>query len=179
MPTPVSLTLDVSHTSSPVFSQEMCHSTVPDLVYLKAFERILLKICFILRSSPHSSEGRVSSINNLNLIGFSSIRMVLSVIVSLIRLGKSYTTGFNSNFPVSIFEISRMSFIIPNKTIPAVYTFSMFSFSSPDIFPSRVNSDNPITALSGVRISWLIVARKVLLDFELSSAFTFRAAISS
>ncbi len=104
-----------------------------------------------------------SSMSSTKSMGFSPLRIILWVTVSFITLGVSYSTGTNSNLPASILEISRTSLTRPRRLAPALAIFSTFSLaSSPNPPSSRVSSERPITALSGVRISWLILAKNLL-----------------
>ena len=70
--------------------------------------------------------------------------------------------GMKSNFPASILETSRISLIRPSKCCPLelmrLTYCSCFSLSGPRLFSSR-DSENPKTLLSGVRNSWLMVAK--------------------
>jgi hypothetical protein len=63
------------------------------------------------------------SISRINLTGLEPICIILSCTVSFIRLGISYSDGFISIFPVSIFDKSKMSFIIPKRLFPELYIF--------------------------------------------------------
>ena len=71
------------------------------------------------------------------------------------------TVGRTSILPASIFARSRISLIISRSIRPELRMFSTYRFcfgSSDSIEPST--SEKPMMLLSGVRSSWLIVARK-------------------
>ena len=75
------------------------------------------------------------------------------------------------SLPASIFEKSRMSLMIVRSASPESLIVSRQScWSSLRCVPSKI-SDMPMMPFNGVRISWLIVARK--------SAFVFVAASAS
>src|SRR4051812_895001 len=74
--------------------------------------------------------------------------------------------GSSSIRPASIFDRSRMSLMsesrcFPEERMSSRYSFC-FSFTSPKM-PCDSTSENPMTALSGVRSSWLMFARNSLL----------------
>ena len=72
--------------------------------------------------------------------------------------------------PASIFETSRMSLISPSRVAPAWWispTYSRSRSGSGSSTPSRLS---PTTALSGVRISWDMLARNWLFRWLAASA---------
>ncbi len=76
----------------------------------------------------------------------------------------------NSSSPASIFEISRMSLIRIRSVSPARLKISTYSRCSLFSSVSESRSAIPMIAFMGVRISWLMFARKLLLAAFASSA---------
>ena len=97
---------------------------------------------------------------------------------SLITLFNSKSVSMNSIVPASIFDKSRMSLMSCSSKVllfSMMLTYSCFSSSS----SVEANiPENPTMALSGVRISWLMLARNA--DFSLfDSSARFLAETSS
>ena len=100
---------------------------------------------------------------------FSCICLQIPSISSLM----SVCANVNSIVPASILERSRISSISCNNKIlllEIIFTNSCFSSSS-SVW--QTISENPTIAFSGVRISWLILARKADFSRLDSSAFSF------
>jgi hypothetical protein len=77
--------------------------------------------------------------------------------------------------PASILEKSRMSLMIESRLSPESRTVSAYSRCSPVRgVPSR-SSVMPMTPFMGVRISWLMLARKALLALLADSASSLAA----
>ena len=92
--------------------------------------------------------------------------------IAVLLLARSKTlTGIDSisSFPAMILEKSSMSLIMVNKDSPELYMvlayWRCFLLRSVDLSSSL----NPIMPFNGVRISWLIMARKAFFE-RLSSA---------
>ena len=79
----------------------------------------------------------------------------------------------NSKVPASIFDISRISFTNCIRRSAFILIISWYCVFSSSVFALPITSANPVIAFSGVRISWLMLARKA--DFAISafSAFSF------
>ena len=78
-----------------------------------------------------------------------------------------------STSPASTFEMLIMSFMILSIRAPLFSMISMYSCcTSPDNLGSFKSSVNPRIPFIGVRISWLIFARKADFKRSLSSAFS-------
>ena len=75
------------------------------------------------------------------------------------------------NWPASIFEKSSISLITDSSESPEVRITSTYSFCSSVNSVSRSNLVIPITPFIGVRISWLIFARNLLLARFADCAF--------
>ncbi len=100
---------------------------------------------------------------------FSCICLQIPSINSLI----SVCANVNSIVPASILERSRMSSISCNNKI-LLLEMIFYKFFSLFLFLRLANHfENPTIAFSGVRISWLILARKADLSRLDSSAFSF------
>ncbi len=72
--------------------------------------------------------------------------------------------------PASIFEKSRMSLITPSSASPEVAAVLASSRCSLSRSVCSRSSVIPITPLSGVRISWLMLARNSDFEREASTA---------
>ncbi|MNN14610.1 hypothetical protein D3C81_1276840 [compost metagenome] len=89
-------------------------------------------------------------------------------------------SGLRLRCPDSIRAMSRMSPIRSSKSFAELYATSMAGRSGCCwSMRLRVNSSMPMIAFIGVRISWLIVARNVLLARFASSARSFAHRKSS
>ena len=77
---------------------------------------------------------------------------------------------WNSSVPASIFEMSRMSPISCRSRLELVSMMSMNCCFSSSVSASPISLAKPTMALSGVRISWLILARNAVLSRSDSSA---------
>ena len=74
--------------------------------------------------------------------------------------------------PASIFDRSRISLRMPRSALPELRTVSAYSRCSAVSEVSRRSPVMPSTPFMGVRISWLIMARKSLLARAACSAAT-------
>ena len=120
------------------------------------------KICFTLGSSPRIHSGNDGS--NFMRIGTS-----LTVFADLQTRTDASTNCLRSivfseilSSLASIFEKSRISVIKLSKWLLESQIILAYSNCSGFKDVSRIKSDMPIMALSGVRISWLMVAKNVL-----------------
>ena len=97
---------------------------------------------------------------------------------SVMTLFSSKSVSMNSIVPASILERSRMSLISCNNKVLLLSIMLTYScFSSSASVEARI-PENPTMALRGVRISWLILARKA--DFRrLDSSARFLAETKS
>ncbi len=90
----------------------------------------------------------------------------------------SNSTSSSSRWPDSIFEKSRMSLMMPSRWRPEFCTASAKWRCSALSEVSSSNSVMPSTPFIGVRISWLMVARKSLLAWLAASAASFARSSS-
>jgi len=84
-----------------------------------------------------------------------------------------------SSFPLSTLEKSRISFMIDNSESPLHLIVSKLLRCSGFSSVSRMRSAKPIMAFMGVRISWLILARKSDFALAADSAISFAFLSSS
>ena len=86
-------------------------------------------------------------------------------------------SGWISSFPASTFEKSRISSRIVNNDSADPYAVARNPFCSSVSSVSRARPVIPMMPFIGVRISWLIFARKALFARVASSAASCRSAI--
>ena len=88
--------------------------------------------------------------------------------ITSIRLKGSSSS---SNIPASIFEKSRISFIMLRRELDSIRIVLKISFCLSSRSVALISSAMPMIPLRGVLISWLIFARKMLLArFAVSAA---------
>ena len=159
-PIPVSTTSIRTRTRGPAGSADARTSTRPASVNLTAFATRLVTTCESLVGSPQSTCGRDGS--QATVRSRPRLRAVSPsmVVTSSSRVSTSKSSRSSSNRPASIFEKSRMSLMMPSRVRLAPCTpVASRCCSGVSVVRSR-RSLSPMTPLSGVRISWLIVARK-------------------
>ena len=161
IPTPVSETLKRMVTwSASSFSRMARIITSPFSVNLMALPARLTIIWRRRPGSPHSSEGTSECIIQRYSSSFSwAFHASTSPISSKVVL-KSKSIISRSTFPASIFDRSRISFIIDKR--PSALRFMEVAYSCCSDVRSVFfnNSIMPMMPFKGVRISWLIFARK-------------------
>ena len=144
----------------------------PAFVHFTALVRKFIHTCLSrLLSKTTKQSGKESSILNLTagFIIFGNT-VVYNSPETFARLNRSHLRSIT---PDSILDRSRISLINRNNNslfdwiIPA---YSSFSSGSSQVVNS---SEKPTIAFKGVRISWLILARKADLSRSESSAFSF------
>src|SRR5258705_9690148 len=158
IPTPVSVT-ETSTSPSPRATRTSI--LPPSGVNLMAFERRFNSTCLTFRSSARMSATR-SSMTWWRAMSRRSARSRTRVTAFWIAWGKSNSLASSSIRPASIFDRSRMSLMRdsrcrPDSRMSCRYSVC-FSLMAPNI-PWASTSENPMTALSGVRSSWLMLAR--------------------
>ena len=119
----------------------------------------------ILHSGKQSSNCTANPLDSAR----NDIARTISSIISLTSTGAST----NSIVPVSIFDRSRISLInwrSKSLLFSMIWMYSSFSLSSSTVASSF---EKPTIAFSGVRISWLILARNTDLRRLDSSACSF------
>ena len=159
IPMPVSATLTVIRTRSPVRSADARTTTSPSSVNFTALAVRLSSTWANRTGSPQTMSGTVASQAATRSRPFSRADSpsMLSTWSKTGRTAKS--TRSSCSLPASILEKSRMPLIRPSSDRLATCTpeASCSWRGSRRVRSSR--SVRPITPLSGVRISWLIVAR--------------------
>ena len=137
----------------------------PSGVNLMALEARLSSICFTLPGSASTSPASTTVDCSAMLFVAASGSIVLMTwstdSATDIMLSRS------SIWPASTFERSRMSLIKPSRCLPLVVIWPtnrlrVASSNCPSL-ASLSSSEKPMIELSGVRSSWLMLARKTLL----------------
>ena len=129
-------------------------------------------------SRSHWSRGR-SPGSQLTLSPFFRASGRIVATASRMSWAGSTSAMMSRTRPASILEMSRIEVMSWRRFSPFSMMIPRYSFCSSvsgPPSPSSIISEYPITLVSGVRSSWLIVARK--LDFSRSSSFS-RAKLSS
>ena len=148
----------------------------PSWVFLMALERKLNSTCVILFRSTIiqiSSSGRIT-FNRMPVFIFRRCTFSTSSISPVI----STNWKFISDFPDSMRERSRMSFMSCNNRLLFFWMMFRYSAFSTSSSVKAMISENPTIAFKGVRISWLILARNTDFMRSASSARCF-ASMSS
>jgi len=104
---------------------------------------------------------------------FAEAWYLIMSIVSLSNRKISVSSNSSSSLPASIFEKSRMSSMIPSNAFPDVLALCAYSSCTGVSLVLSKRSVKPITPLSGVRISWLMLARNSDLVLFAFSALSF------
>ena len=144
--------------------------TVPDSVNLIAFESRLTRICRSLCASPMTHFGRLPGGEKRKGIPFSVARSATRAKASSVTARGLIGFGVMLSLPASTLEKSRMSSITPCRCLPALRMRAQVSPVRRPAFSRRPIRASPMTPLSGVRISWLMLARKALLAMAAASA---------
>ena len=177
IPIPLSFTKNLNFINSSLFSISNTSKSISpfNLVNLIALLIRFDKTCLILIPSLNTQFGISLLILKLKLMFFSSALLEKSsytflqtslIFVSLILISK---------LPLSIFEISKISFIIDNKDFALSSIIEEYFLAESSISELLANSsEKPIIELRGVLISWLIFAKNV--DFTLSEFCAFKRA---
>ncbi len=151
---------------------------VPSLVNLAALFRRFTIICLMRTSSPISSLGMVGSISSTSFTRLSLRRILIMVATSIKREAGWYASLIKSILPASILEKSNTSLMIPNREVAAFLIRMAFSLASKSSVSLIINSAMPLMAFIGVRISWDILARKLVLAWSAFSACSLAAMMS-
>ena len=152
--------------------QERCFKPIirnqilpPSGVYLTALDKRLIRIWLIRVSSPIKYSCWMPVTSTWKICCFASAigRMIASTEVT-----KSFSVNSSmvrTTFPLSIFETSKISFIKLSKCCPDAIIFLVYSLTFSGFSASLFNNVvNPRTAFIGVRISWDIFERNVVLE---------------
>ena len=154
-------------------------TTSPSWVNFMALPARLVIIWRILPGSPFNFDGTSGSILQISSRPASAARIASSSAVSSTVVLKSKSIISMLSFPASILEKSRMSLISSKRFSPLLRTISANWSCSPFRSVSSKRLVKPITPFIGVRISWLMLARKVLLAMLADSAASFASCNSS
>ena len=128
-------------------------------------------------SSPISPIGISGSAWTIISSFLSPFRVTAIFITSLSVEAMLKFSSISSIFPDSIFEKSKMSLIIDSRLRPEFCMLKQFSCTVSLMSCSRrISSVIPTIAFIGVRISWLIFARKLLLELFAASASSIASA---
>ena len=149
--------------------------TSPRSVNLTALPIRLSAICRTRVGSPRMKRGSSGSMSSRTSTPFSTARSTIESTVPSSSATASKSTLSNSRCPASIFEKSRMSLISASSASPLERAISANSRCWTSRCVSSSRPVMPITPLRGVRISWLMVARKALLA-RLPASAASRAA---
>ena len=176
---PVSATSKRSVTASAAGSCRRTRSAiVPRSVNLIAFDSRLASTCRSRRASPTSASGTSAATSLVISTAFPPRRGASDF--TRLSSRPRRRNGFCSltSLPASIFEKSRMSLMTSSRASADSRMASRWPLCAGVRPVSPSSSAVPITALSGVRISWLTLARKVLLA-RLARSAASRASRSS
>ncbi len=98
------------------------------------------------------------------------MRVAMALIISATKDIGEYSVTWISILPASTFDKSKISLIIVKSVCPAALIWLIYSFAASGSGSRIAISDMPIMAFIGVRISWLIFARKSDLDWVACSS---------
>ena len=179
MPMPVSDTSKRSTTpSSPASSRRTCSAMAPRRVNLTAFDRRLARTCRSSRPSPTSASGTSGSTRCDSLTSLPCRRGANDFTRVSRRSRSRNAWGSTTSLPASIFEKSRMSLMMSSSASADSRRASRCSRCPAVRSVSPSSSVMPMTPFRGVRISWLTLARKMLLA-RLARSAASRASRSS
>ena len=145
---------------------------VPFSVFFMAFDKKLKSTCITrLRSVDvqYSPSGRIT-FNSTSVFIFNWCTFSTSSTSPEI----SICWKFISDFPDSIRDKSRISLINCNSKLLFFWMISKYCSFSSSFSVTAIISEKPTIAFNGVRISWLIFAKKT--DFILSASSARRLA---
>ena len=170
---PVSLIANSNRIFSCVCSRTFtCTFTLPFCVNLIALPVRLMITCVRRMWSPTTTSGTSSSQVKDNS-RFCSFALPVSITITDCKVSRTLKVCASiAIMPASIFDISRMSLMLVSRFSPADFMVFTNSFSSAPSFLLDNRSEKPMMAFMGVRISWLILARKASFNLPDSSAFS-------
>ena len=166
MPMPESLTLNRSSAPSPSVAPagSTFNRTWPRSVNLIALESRFKRTCRNRPGSPRSTLGTEAEISCSSSNPFCSARKRMIRARSRVTSSGENSIRSKVSLPASILDKSSTSLITSSSDSAVVFTSSRLSRSSCCTCTlSKTSSVMPIIPLIGVRISWLICARKLLL----------------
>src|SRR5476649_1832490 len=178
MPMPVSQTsMRTWGCSRPALCRLRRTSTRPWRVNFNALESRLLTICRTRVGSPSTIAGKSGAIRQVSstlAAAFCDSRLA----VSSISTPRSNGMRSSSSWPASNFDRSRMSLSSSTRTLPESWAIDSCWRCSTFSGPSSDSASIPSRPLSGVRISWLMLARNAERAWAMSRA-VLRAICSS
>ena len=164
--------------ASPKRSQRRERVIEPWVVNLMAFPKRLMRICLRRISSPWSSSG-ISPKNSV--FSFTCVpcsRASINAVTSFSRAESRKESSTRRILPDSILEKSRMSLIRASSVRDADFIFAAWRLAVSSALSRRMNSAMPVMEFMGVRISWLILARKLLFALSAASARSMASTTS-
>ncbi len=178
MPAPVSRTAKRIVQSAPArASTSQRSTTLPRSVNFTALLSRFTSTCASRSASPRSACGR----SPRSTVSARPLRRAPSVTIAVARASSASTeksTGASTSLPASILDRSRMSLMMSSRCIAASPTLARRSDVTGSCWSRSIRCVRPMITFIGVRISWLMLARKADLACAASSA-TSRAATSS
>ena len=156
--------------ASPPVLRDMVRLTSPCSVNLMPFMSRLRSTCRRRAMSPTTVSGSAGSNTRPSASPFSSARdeTIFTDSSAHCLRGKAECSSFIC--PASIFEKSRTPLMMASNASPLLRIVRSNSLVSAPPGSSSTTSESPMMAFSGVRISWLILARNSLLAALADSA---------
>ena len=175
MPLPLSLTAKRTVQVSPTGpAASMLRSTSPLVVNLFALPTRFNRTCRMRSLSPTIVSGNDGSIMTCIRLPFSFASTAATSATSCASVASEKAPSLSGSFPASSRVRSRISLMSVNSPSDARKMVPSMRLSSPCSFCFSNNSDSPMIALSGVRMSWLIIARNS--DFAPLAVVALRAS---
>ena len=155
---------------SAIVSQTTSILTSPDSVNLIPLPSRLINTCRNRPLSPSQRSGKLGSTRQVNSNPFSDARSAKVRPVFSTKSRNENGAVSSSSFRASILEKSRISFSSRSSAPADSRTIDTYSLCSYVRLDCDNNSDMPMIAFIGVRISWLMLAKNSLLDWLALSA---------
>ena len=143
-------------------ARQTCTPTSPDSVNFKALPSRLISTWRSLPASSMARAGTSPSTSQVSSRCFWWAPRAIVRVTSSTNGSTAVSTGSTCIMPASIFEKSRMSLMTVSSTSAEVLTVSRHSRWCGVTGSSSSSSVMPTTPLSGVRSSWLMLARNSL-----------------
>ena len=178
MPMPVSRTSKRTSTRPAVCCNcSARRRTQPLSVNLTALDKRLSRACDRRVASPRRRCGRWSA-SSTSSRPFWPARSATIAPQRASSASTENTASSSASLPASILDRSRMSLMSCSRCWAAVVSLSMRSRARPSWQSRRIRWARPMMAFIGVRISWLMLARKALLA-RLAASAASRASRSA
>ena len=147
------------------------------LLNLMAFPTRLYSTCRTRMASQATRAGSSGAMNSARSTSLATATGVSVAHTSSTRGRRSWSPTSKVRWPASILDTSRMSSMTARSPFPDCWMVRTASRSRSGRSAAARISAMPMTPLSGVRISWLIMARKVdLARLAASASSTARAS---